>query len=761
MDDVKYKIKNGCLEKEEPACTARCPFHLDVREFISRVQRSGFSAAYRLYANATGFPTIVSSLCDAPCKSDCPRNMADDAVSLDMLARAAVRYASNTKPNCYNMPGKTYRVAVVGAGISGLACALRLCNKKYSVTVFEKSGKIGGSLWDKMEPEVFLSDIERQFMFEKYELRLDTKITNIKELLSSFAAVYVATGAEGETFGLTSGKINGIPFASSCEGVFFGGSMLGANAVEAVAQGLNAAVLIDNYIKTGNMKSAEASAPTKIKLAKDAITPITPIAASDGGYTKEEAALEAKRCIKCRCDSCIRHCGLMTYFEKFPKRIEEEVHITINPGTLDGNGTVATRLISTCNQCGLCKEICPEKIDVGLFMRQSHRAMREKNAMPWAFHEFWLRDMEFANSQRAAFCYTPDEARGSKYMFFPGCQLGASNPEYVLKSYRFLLDKLPDTSLLLMCCGAPSVWSGDEELHKQICAEITVAWRAVGEPQVIFACASCRQMFEEFLPEIKGVFLYDLMHKFGAEQPCSGKDKTVSVFDPCASRNYPESQQAVRDLVVKAGYKLQPLPYEAQLAQCCSWGGQISIANPPYTKWLVDKRIHDGDAPYVVYCSNCRDIFAENEKQVTHILDIIFGLDGWDRKPPTFSDRRHNREYLKSVLEGEFLKKKESGYSGKKSRLQISPELAQTMHRVKILDEDIEAVINFCERTQRKVTDQETGHIFGYCEIGRMTYWAEYSVTNSGYLLHNAYSHRMKIELEEVWHGRKQNNDVR
>ena len=63
---------------------------------------------------------------------------------------------------------------MIGAGVSGLACALRLCMKKYEVEVFEEKDQIGGTLWDLMEPELFLADIEEQFLYENYVLHLNT-----------------------------------------------------------------------------------------------------------------------------------------------------------------------------------------------------------------------------------------------------------------------------------------------------------------------------------------------------------------------------------------------------------------------------------------------------------------------------------------------------------------------------------------------------------------------------------------------------------
>jgi Fe-S oxidoreductase len=757
FEEIKDKIKNKCLEREDPQCISCCPFRLDVRDFISNIRRGGFNLAYRQYSNAVGFPAIVSEICGAPCKNECPRAEAGGAIELGMLERACVDYASNLKPNNYNLQQKNKKVAIIGAGMSGLACALRLTNKKYSVTVFEKSERIGGSLWDVMSSDIFLEDINRQFMYEKYELKLNTEITDITSLIEQFDAVYVATGKDGNSFGLLDkAVIDGVPFATKQKGVFAGGMLLGADMTEAIAQGLTASNTLEFYLKTDNMKSAPAMPKTKLTMDTAEIEKVAAVVpANSERYTKEEAQYEAQRCILCRCDICEKYCPLMKYFGLMPKRIEGEVHITIHPGTLDGNGTVATRLISTCNQCGLCGEVCPQDIDVGMFLRMSHNAMRDKDAMPWAFHEFWLRDLDFANSSKAAFFYKPSQK--SRYMFFPGCQLGASNPEYVLKSYEYLLGKMADTSLCLMCCGAPAAWSGDHEKHLKICDEIKSKWEECGRPVMIFACQSCRKFFADYMPEIQSVSLYEIMLENGISYTSSEIGKEASVFDPCSSRYFPETQKAVRTLLENSAYKLKPLRYEGSKAQCCSWGAQISTTNPLYTKRLVDERCGDGDLPYVVYCSNCRDVFAGSGKEVKHILDIIFGLSGWKAKKPTFSARLRNREYLRRSLAEKYCGEKAAVVD--ETALYMTQEVENKLDRSKILEDDVRSVIDSCERHQRTVTDGTTKHEFGYGMVGHMTLWVEYAAENDGWRVFNAYTHRMKIEREEVWNGRKQDLD--
>lgn len=751
VERIRKTIRQQCLEKEEPFCSSACPFHLDVREFVARVRRGSFNSAFRTFSNAVGFPGVVAALCHRPCEAVCPRREVDAAIALGDLERAVGTHSTDQRPTSYNMPAKKGRFAVVGAGLSGLGCTLRLTNRKYQVTVFERTDRIGGCLWDLPGPGASLADVERQFMHERYELHLNAEVTDLAELLGQFDGVYVATGSSGRTFGLLDDvSPEGFPVATALPGVFIGGAVTGADPMEALAQGLRAATVLEGWFKTGNMRSAPPALPTRMILDPSALVPTPPVRPSDGGYGREEAAAEAARCVQCRCDACVRHCSFLSYFEKFPRRIDEEVEITITPGTLDGNGTVATRLISTCNQCGLCGEICPEDIDVGQYLRGAHNAMTAKGAMPWAWHEFWLRDMEFSNGERAALVgRSPDGA--NEFVFFPGCQLGASDPRYVTETYGLLVERNPSVALALGCCGAPALWAGEEERHKEVCERIRGDWRTLGSPTAILACPSCLQLFAEFLPDIPTVFLVDLLLDWDVAPRGAAGGESVSVFDACSSRHRPESQRNVRRLVEQAGYELRPLPYEGRRAQCCSWGGQIAIANPPYTKWLAEKRASEGEFPYVTSCANCRDVFAAAGKPVRHILDIVLGLEGWGRRTPGATERRRNRERLKECLTAKYWSDHDGRREGRdmaveRVRLIVGPELKEKMDGLRLLEEDALAIIEACEATGRRIRDEDTGRFFGHGPVGRMTQWVEYEPCAEGYVLHNTYSHRMAIE---------------
>jgi Fe-S oxidoreductase len=253
-------------------------------------------------------------------------------------------------------------------------------------------------------------------------------------------------------------------------------------------------------------------------------------------------------------------------------------------------------------------------------------------------------------------------------------------------------------------------------------------------------------MFNKYLPEVSGVFLYELMEEWNINIGYGSINSKVSIFDPCTSRNETNLQNSVRSLSSKAGLELETLPYEGKYAKCCSWGGQVSIANPLYAKEVVKARISQSNNPYITYCSNCRDIFASSGKKAYHILDVIFKLNDGNRITPTFTKRRKNRVILKQKILKELFNEETMEQNEIRINLIIEDKLKEKLSSELILESEIEEVIEHCENKGKKILDGESGHFIGHYKITNMTYWIEYEVNDQVIKLHNAYAHRMSIE---------------
>ena len=770
-------LKTKCRQDEPPFCTVACPFHLDIKDLESKWESGRWNAAYRAFQTEVGFPVIVSAICPRPCEKACILKERGGSLSVGELERASIRLAKRRTPNAYNLPAKPQRAAIIGGGLSGLGCALRLCNKKYQVTIFERGEVLGGHAREQMDPEVFDEEIRNQFQFEKPDLRLLTEVVReaaepagceavlFADICSTFDVVYVATGAGGEDFGLTPDPAGA--FATTVPGVFLGGAMTGADDVTALAQGLRASLAMERYIKTGLMNEPADTTDTKLVLDPRLIqeNPAVVPADTEAGYTAAEAAEEAKRCRKCSCDICIQECDLMRIQQKTPSRLYEESYITVRPSTLANDGRWATRRIASCDQCGLCKTVCPQRIDMGEFLLQSHRGLKETDAMPWAFHDYWLRDMEFSRSEASLLI----KGGEGGYVLFPGCQMAASDPDYVTDAFGWMREHFPEAGLWLNCCGAPAVWAVEDELHAEHLQDLTDQWTQLGCPTLVFTCPTCRKMFDRYLPQIPGVFLEELMAVHGVPgegtgsgalgegAECGAPVRTAefAVFDPCASRDYPQLQQAVRKLADRLGVRYEDLSHTGDLARCCSFGGQYAIAAPDYAKRVRMERAEESPLPYITYCVNCRDTFASRGKENVHILDLAFGRTDRRRETPTLTGRWENRRHLREVLAEKYAAaaggdpETESRKEMSKMKLLAEKELEKKLSDQYILISDMEEVVAYCEENGCGVWNPATGHITGHKKLGHMTYWAEYeSLPDGTFRLWNGYAHRMNLEGE-------------
>jgi heterodisulfide reductase subunit B len=338
----------------------------------------------------------------------------------------------------------------------------------------------------------------------------------------------------------------------------------------------------------------------------------------------------------------------------------------------------------------------------------------------------------------------------AKYLYFPGCQMGASNPAYVTESFRWLRSHFPDDSALLLgCCGVPAYWSGvDDEGHREALNQIRSRWKESGSPVFLLACSTCAEMFEKHLPEIHAQSLWELMaeYDFPKRDACG----TVSVFDPCSAKNNLAAKECVRILVQKSGYQNAELEIREGEARCCGFGGLSYSVNPEMFHRVNQRNIALGDSEFVTYCTNCRDNFAMHGKASRHILDLLFLPDpGTATRPaPGLTERRRNRELLKQQLITLSPAMKLQGESKpyEAVHLNLTGEIRAKMNTRLILEDDIKKVIHFAETTGAKIYDMNNDIYTAHQAQGNITFWVQYRPSENGYEIYRVYSHRLSIK---------------
>lgn len=732
-----------CVHGDPAACSGACPFRLDIRAFLDKVAKGRWAPAYKALRDAVVFPAVVAALCPQPCRGVCLRDQTgDEPIAVRDIESAVVRYAANRPAESFAMPPKAERVAVIGAGPAGLAAALALAQKKYGVTVFDKADGWGGSLRSHPKFDAFDAEFKLQFKNVKVEFKFSHPVASLEEL-SDYNAVYVATGRGGEDFGLLS-SWNADMLSTENPKVFLGGELTGVSLMEAIAHGGLASLIIETYLRAGRSVLMEnekrESCGRLLDYSGEPSVPLTPMASPEEGYTQEEAIAEAKRCLQCDCSRCMDECEMLKWFKKVPRKIGQEVYMDLNVNPPFSTHHL-TRETFSCLMCGHCKAVCPTDVDIGALLQRSRvERVALGRDYPLAFHDYWLREFDFYGDT-AFFAALPKGKESCQYAFFPGCQLGAGNPDRVLKGYEYLSGRF-DTGVILGCCGAPAYWAGDVQRLEENARRIKEAWERLGKPTLVFACAYCLQIFETYLPDIPRVTVYELLAQDETVKPAAPFGE-AAIFDPCAAREEGGVQEAVRTLAARSGVELEELK---EKFRCCGNGGHIRMANRDLYEEMVNNRVQYSDKPYIVYCANCREIFSLKEKKNAHILDMALGLQT-DRPVPSLSEKRRNSLEVKKTL---MKKLTDQDFTPPRAEwddvaLVIEPATLEEMDRKLITEDDVREAIFTAEKTGQKFVSEDG--VSQCCLVKPViTYWVQYRPTESGaYEVLAAYSHRMRF----------------
>jgi glutamate synthase (NADPH) small chain len=757
-------LQNRCIQEEIPHCQIDCPLHIDVRALIRNVQSGDFKSAWKGYHKQAKFPGIVSRTCPQPCRERCKRGEVDEVISIRLLERACDDYGYFESRSRFATFKKNKQVAVIGGGLTGMTCAMQLAAKGYPVSLYDRDEKLGGRLW-QTDPHTLPGEIIERDLSVVHSLAIDihlgAKIEKIAEL--TFDALLIATGSMeimDETLKSPDGhlQVNPISLATSLDGIFSAGNLNRSpkdhSVVDRIARGIRAAVSIERYFKKASLtlgRENELSQETRIYTSLAGIKPMPAVKPDDRhSYTREQAGQESNRCLICQCLECTKKCVYLKHYGGYPKTYINEMGTSID--ALDGITTrTANRLINACSLCGLCETVCPTGLNTGEAALAGRQLMFDQNVMPQAFHDFWLRDMAFSNSDRFHLVKNQPGTDQSRYLFYPGCQLAASRPEYIEKTYRYLVNTLErGVGLSLGCCGAPAHWAGRRKLHQEQVQKFRADWESLGRPMVITACPTCAKMIRTYDEACEVHQLWTVMEKSGMPRCDLPANPEVAIYDPCASRYDAAAQQSIRRLLTKLGYDAAELPLNGREAACCSYGGLIAFTDPVLAARITETRIHASSRPYVTYCINCREDFAGKGKTAWHVLDLIWGTDeeADGKKPPvTHSEKRKNRTALKQRLMhdlwGESMNPDPAPYT--RIHLTMDDDVQNKINQELILEEEIQEVIHGAESSGEKIIDTAGGRMIAHKQIGIITLWVEYRPEQNGFTVYNAYSHRMQI----------------
>ena len=201
-----------------PPCRVACPAGVNAQGYIALISQGKFREALEVMRRTMPFAGVCGRVCNHPCETDCERGRIDEPMSIRALKRFIADYelkVGREKATPVELT-KEDKVAVIGSGPSGLACAYDLIRKGYPVTVFEALPMAGGLLHYGI-PEYRLPkkvlDNEIDYIKELgVEIKTNTPVRDLGQMFEQgYRAIFIGTGAGvSQKMGIPGEESNGV-----------------------------------------------------------------------------------------------------------------------------------------------------------------------------------------------------------------------------------------------------------------------------------------------------------------------------------------------------------------------------------------------------------------------------------------------------------------------------------------------------------------------------------------------------------------------
>ncbi|OQC48516.1 MAG: Glutamate synthase (NADPH) small chain [Deltaproteobacteria bacterium ADurb.Bin026] len=209
------------IDKEIAPCVIRCPVEINVRDYVGLIAEGRYLEALDVIREKLPFPGIIGRICPHPCEEACLRGRkVDQPIAICALKRFVADYEMDKReiPVPETATVKDKKVAIIGGGPAGLACAIEIKKAGYEVTIYEAHDRLGGMLYlgipaYRLPKEVLAREtsvVEKMGIDVKYSTTVGRDIP-VTDILNKHDATFICPGAQkGRALGIENENAKGV-----------------------------------------------------------------------------------------------------------------------------------------------------------------------------------------------------------------------------------------------------------------------------------------------------------------------------------------------------------------------------------------------------------------------------------------------------------------------------------------------------------------------------------------------------------------------
>jgi len=223
--DNLVRLAESCRQCQQPTCKLACPAGIDIPKFIRLFLDGDERGAYKIIREANIFPEVCAWLCpvEQQCEGSClQRFIGDGPLPIADIQRYLAEQANRNGWSRLRVPEKAAgkKVAIIGAGPAGLACAARLLEAGHTVTIFDKNTEFGGMIEsvipqdrqsDSLKNEItaVFNDVPEEQMILQLGKELNIGFNLDAIMTQGFGAAFIGMGLP-ESVGISDKEIDGL-----------------------------------------------------------------------------------------------------------------------------------------------------------------------------------------------------------------------------------------------------------------------------------------------------------------------------------------------------------------------------------------------------------------------------------------------------------------------------------------------------------------------------------------------------------------------